>query len=100
MTYVNIVALSYPPNAGEAVEKRFAERKKAVDGFPGFESFELLRPKKGSDRYLVVTRWRDRQAHEAWLASRAEQGADAAQRANPANAGLSVEPMEFEVVDL
>lgn len=99
MTYVNIVALSVPENAGAVVEKRFAERKKAVDGFDGFESFELLRPKQGSDRYLVVTRWASREAHDAWIKAREEAGADAAQRANPANEGISVDPMVYEVVE-
>ena len=35
----------------------------------GFEGFELLRPTDERTTWLVVTRWRDKEAFEAWVAS-------------------------------
>ena len=56
--------------AGASLEQRFAGRAGMVENAPGFESFELLRPVDGTDDYLVVTHWRDRESYEAWLSSR------------------------------
>ena len=53
MTYVNITALTFPEGAGAEIEKRFAARKRGVDTSRGFQSFELLRPVVGEDRYFV-----------------------------------------------
>lgn len=49
--------------------KRFAARAGAVDGQDGFEGFELLAPTDGRNVWLVITRWRDDAAFEAWMAS-------------------------------
>ena len=35
----------------------------------GFEGFELLQPTDGREVWLVVTRWRDEDAFEAWRSS-------------------------------
>ena len=66
---IKINAITVPGDAGEEVARRFAERTGAVDGAEGFEGFELLRPTDGRDVWLVVTRWRDEDAFEAWKAS-------------------------------
>jgi heme-degrading monooxygenase HmoA len=42
-----------------------------VEKADGFEQFDLLRPADGRDRWLVVTRWRDEAAFEAWAGSAA-----------------------------
>lgn len=70
MSIVQINLLSVPEGMGDELERRFANRKKAVDGVEGFEGFELLRPTAGTDRYMVVTRWATQEAFDAWLASR------------------------------
>ena len=44
MAVVKINAIEVPDGAGAELERRFANRLHAVDGQPGFLSFELLRP--------------------------------------------------------
>lgn len=93
MSFINITALTVPAGAGEEIERRFSALSRAVDGAAGFESFELLRPVFGEERYFVVTRWADRESYEAWKANRT--GGDyAGDRAR----GMSVELMGFDVV--
>lgn len=73
MSVVKINVIEVPEGKGEMLEERFAARAGEVETVDGFESFELLRPTEGTDRYLVVTRWRDQAAFEAWMASDAFQ---------------------------
>ncbi|WP_052668482.1 antibiotic biosynthesis monooxygenase family protein [Nitriliruptor alkaliphilus] len=73
MSVVRINVLEVPPARAEVLEQRFAARAGEVEKVDGFESFELLRPTDGTDRYLVVTRWRDHEAFEAWMSSQAFQ---------------------------
>lgn len=40
-----------------------------MEGADGFEGFELLRPTDGRDQWLVITRWRDEAAFDAWVSS-------------------------------
>lgn len=53
--------------AGQIVD-RFAESRGHVQGFPGFVSMEVLKS-DAEDEVLVITRWRDREAFEAWVHS-------------------------------
>ena len=69
MSIVKINAITVPAAAGDEVARRFAERAGAVDGAEGFEGFQLLRPDDDRETWLVVTRWRDEAAFEAWKAS-------------------------------
>ena len=69
MTVIRINASTVPESGGEELAGRFAERAGAVDSADGFEGFELLRPTDDRDTWLVVTRWRDKEAFEAWVAS-------------------------------
>lgn len=71
MTVIKINALTVPPEAGDELAHRFAARAGAVDDRDGFEGFELLRPTDGRTQWLVVTRWRDEAAFEAWTNSQA-----------------------------
>lgn len=71
MTVIKINALTVPPEAGDELAHRFAARAGAVDDRDGFEGFELLRPTDGRAQWLVVTRWRDEAAFEAWTNSQA-----------------------------
>lgn len=109
MSIVQINLLSVPEGMGEELERRFANRARAVDGVEGFEGFELLRPVDGTDRYLVFTRWASQEAFEAWMSSREfEQGHGGQQaksehaeerRSGQAPAATDSELWGFEVVD-
>jgi heme oxygenase (mycobilin-producing) len=73
VSVVKINVLEVPEGKGEVLEQRFAARAGEVDKVDGFESFELLRPTEGTDRYLVVTKWRDEASFKAWMDSAAFQ---------------------------
>jgi heme-degrading monooxygenase HmoA len=69
MTVVKINALTVPADGGDELARRFAARAGAVDNQDGFEGFELLRPTDERTTWLVVTRWRDEAAFQAWVTS-------------------------------
>ncbi|MCU1496509.1 MAG: antibiotic biosynthesis monooxygenase [Acidimicrobiales bacterium] len=71
MTVVKINAITVPADSGDELARRFAARAGAVDGQEGFEGFELLQPTDDRLVWLVVTRWRDEAAFDAWMASAA-----------------------------
>ncbi|MGJ3241204.1 MAG: antibiotic biosynthesis monooxygenase family protein [Anaerolineae bacterium] len=57
------------PEHAEAFEERFADRSALVDGMPGFISFQLLRPQKAEDPYIVMTFWESKEHFQAWTQS-------------------------------
>jgi heme oxygenase (mycobilin-producing) len=57
------------PEFAEQFEKRFSQRDRMVDGMPGFIAFQLLRPTKEDDPYIVQTFWEDRASFENWTSS-------------------------------
>ena len=61
-------SLPVAEGAADAVVERFAGSRGHVQDFPGFVSMEVLKSEQ-EDEVLVVTRWRDRQAFEAWVGS-------------------------------
>jgi heme-degrading monooxygenase HmoA len=69
MTVVKINAITVPADSGDELAHRFAARAGAVDSQDGFEGFELLKPTDDRTTWLVVTRWRDEESFQAWLAS-------------------------------
>jgi heme oxygenase (mycobilin-producing) len=71
MSVIKINAITVDPDSGDELAHRFAARAGAVDGQDGFEGFELLKPTDGRTTWLVVTRWRDEDAFDAWLSSSA-----------------------------
>jgi heme oxygenase (mycobilin-producing) len=73
VSVVKINVLEVPEGRGEVLEQRFAARAGEVEKVDGFESFDLLRPTEGTDRYLVVTKWRDDDSFQAWMNSQAFQ---------------------------
>jgi heme-degrading monooxygenase HmoA len=95
MAVVKINAIEVPEGAGPELERRFANRLHAVDGQPGFLSFELLRPVSGDNRYFVVTHWEDDESFQAWMKGAGMQ-AHSGERARPVGTGSSL--LEFEVV--
>ncbi|MGP6174988.1 antibiotic biosynthesis monooxygenase family protein [Corynebacterium sp. A21] len=99
MSIVKINAITIPEGRGEELEKRFAQRKHAVDSAPGFEGFQLLRPTAGESRYFVVTQWTDQASYEAWRDgdSRSAHQAPAGEAPRkPVASGAEL--LEFEVV--
>lgn len=100
MSVVKINAIEVAPGMGPALEERFATRATEVESMPGFESFELLRPVEGEDRYFVYTRWESEEAFRAWVESpQFTRGhAQAAQNSGgPVASGSSL--LSFEVVE-
>ena len=97
MSVVKINAIEVPEGAGAELEARFAARKHAVDGEPGFEGFQLLRPVAGENRYFVVTTWATEEDFVAWRDGNARQ-AHAGEAKKPVATGASL--LEFEVVEL
>lgn len=71
MTIIKINAITVDPDSGDELAHRFAQRAGAVDDQDGFEGFELLKPTDDRTTWLVVTRWRDEAAFEAWVSSSA-----------------------------
>lgn len=69
MTVIKINAITVAVAGGDELARRFAARAGAVDHADGFEGFELLRPTDDRTTWLVVTRWRDEAAFEAWRTS-------------------------------
>ena len=61
---------SLPVNEGAADEvvERFSGSRGDVQDFPGFVSMEVLKSAE-EDEVLVVTRWRDQAAFDAWVGS-------------------------------
>ena len=89
MSVIKINAITVDPESGDELAHRFAARAGAVDAQEGFEGFELLKPTDDRNTWLVVTRWRDEEAFNAWLTSPAfahGHRADHRQRARAARA--------------
>jgi heme oxygenase (staphylobilin-producing) len=61
-------SLPVKEGAADKIVERFAESRGHVQGFPGFVSMEVLKS-DSEDEVLVVTRWRDREAFDAWVRS-------------------------------
>jgi heme oxygenase (mycobilin-producing) len=69
VTVIKINAITVPEDSGDELARRFAARAGAVDNQEGFEGFELLKPTDDRTTWLVITRWRDEAAFEAWVNS-------------------------------
>jgi heme oxygenase (mycobilin-producing) len=69
VTVIKINAITVPEDSGDELARRFAARAGAVDDQDGFEGFELLKPTDDRTTWLVITRWRDESAFDAWVSS-------------------------------
>src|SRR5262245_66456438 len=91
MSVVKINAITVPADSGDELARRFAARAGAVDNQDGFEGFELLKPTDERTTWLVVTRWRDEEAFQAWVNSPAfGHGHAGADRPAPPGGPVSV----------
>jgi heme-degrading monooxygenase HmoA len=101
MSVVKINAIEVPEGMGPELEERFAKRAREVEGMPGFEGFELLRPIEGETRYFVYTRWESEEAFQGWVNSseftRGHAQAAADRGTKPVAHGSSL--LGFEVVE-
>lgn len=104
MSIIKINAITVDPESGDELAHRFAQRAGAVDDQDGFEGFELLKPTDGRTTWLVVTRWRDEEAFQAWVSSpafahghrsEAEGGGDGEAEQRPV--GLHSELWSYEI---
>lgn len=100
MSVVKINAISVPEGMGPQLEGRFAGRARMVEGFEGFEDFQLLRPVEGETRYFVYTRWATEENFQAWVDSQ-EFGKGHAQAEGDAPKPVSsgADLLAFEVVE-
>ena len=57
------------PEYSDAFEKRFEDRASLVDQMDGFVSYQLLRPSKDGDPYIVMTHWESDAHFRAWTNS-------------------------------
>jgi heme-degrading monooxygenase HmoA len=71
MSVVKINAIQVPAERADEMARRFAARAGEVEKAEGFEEFQLLRPDDDRTTWLVYTRWRDEDAFNAWVQSRA-----------------------------
>lgn len=97
MSVVKINAITVPPEAGDELARRFAARAGDVDRAEGFEEFQLLRPADDSTTWFVYTRWRDEDAFQAWVQSRAFGESHARPEGAPAPVGTASELLQFTV---
>jgi heme oxygenase (mycobilin-producing) len=109
MSVIKINAITVPADSGDELAHRFAARAGAVDDQDGFEGFELLRPTDERTTWLVVTRWRDEAAFQAWVGSSSFQhghrpagsaaasGAAGAEDTSRRPVGMSSELWSYEV---
>jgi heme oxygenase (mycobilin-producing) len=101
MSIVKINAITVPADSGDELAKRFAARAGAVDDQDGFEGFELLKPTDDRTTWLVVTRWRDEAAFNAWVSSPAfahghQSAAERSGGAAPRPVGVHSEVWSYE----
>jgi heme-degrading monooxygenase HmoA len=88
MSIIRINAITVPAEAGDELAHRFAARAGAVENEDGFEGFELLKPTDDRTQWLVITRWRDEAAFDAWVSSPAfAEGHRGTSGATPAAGG-------------
>lgn len=92
MTIIKINAITVASDSGDELAKRFAKRAGAVDDRDGFEGFELLQPTDDRTTWLVITRWRDEDAFNAWVSSPAF-GAGHQSEAKPADGDAAAKPV-------
>lgn len=57
------------PAHAEQFEKLFLSRSHMVDKSPGFVSFQLMRPDKTDDSYVVMVTWQSKDYYKEWLKS-------------------------------
>jgi heme-degrading monooxygenase HmoA len=99
MSYVTINAITVAAERADELAQRFAARAGQVDNQDGFEEFQLLRPTDQRSTWLVYTRWRDKEAFEAWVNSPAFMQGHARPQGSTAPVATHSELWTFDLVE-
>ena len=99
MSVIRINAITVPEGSGDELARRFAARAGAIDSVDGFEGFELLRPTDDRRTWLVVTRWRDDAAFDAWVGSQAFEHGHKRPEGSAAPVAVASELWSYEVAE-
>lgn len=83
------------PEYHELFEQRFAERGSHLDDMDGFISFQILRPIKEDDPYVVMTVWESMEAFNNWTNSDQFRQQHSKQRRLPPEAILAEPKLEI-----
>jgi heme-degrading monooxygenase HmoA len=79
--YVVFNIVDVPISGADGFEQAFAKRQSSLREVDGFAGFELLR-REGEEQFVVVSRWRNKDAFTAWRSgehfANAHKGADGA----------------------
>ena len=67
--FVGISEISVPPEGGADLEQAFQHRMGAVESWPGFIRLSVLRDRRVSGRYVMVTEWDDHASFLAYMRS-------------------------------
>jgi len=67
--FVFLSHLTVPPADRTRLEHHFRHRSGLVDGFPGFEYLQLLRPQAGEASHAFLTAWQDRDSFRSYMRS-------------------------------
>lgn len=86
--------LIHPDYAAE-FEERFKTREQMVDKMEGFISFQIMRPLKEDDPYVVMTYWESMANFEGWKTSEAFRQQHGQQRRLPPEALLAEPKIEI-----
>lgn len=63
--YVVMNVVQVPISGADGFEQAFAKRQSALNEVDGFRGFELLKRDSGEE-FLVISRWRNEDAFNAW----------------------------------
>lgn len=69
MEFLSRSEISVPIEEMPALERAFSERARLVDRHAGFLGLELLRDIRSKGRYVLLTRWSNRDAFKAYMKS-------------------------------
>ena len=65
---IKINAITVPADSGDELAHRFAARAGAVDDQDGLRGLRAAAADRRAQTWLVVTRWRDEESFQAWVA--------------------------------
>lgn len=68
----NFVAINFidcNPDYKDRFEELFGSRAHAIDRMEGFKNMKVLRPKDGSNTYLIVSFWENEESFNRWTGS-------------------------------
>lgn len=68
-TYVAISEIAVPEQGARALEDAFRRRLGEVDTWPGFLGLEVLRHRRRTGKYLMVSRWASKETFQEYMRS-------------------------------